>query len=183
MSNHCLSRGRWSCPPPSAAHPLHSWLTDRASLTARLQRRCARLTVRVLSQHQTSVHRDESLLLGARPGQRVVLREVLLLADGIPVVYARSLLARHSLRRAWGVFAGIGNRPLGAALFADPQVRRGALTQRRLDGRDSRHARACAAAGISLGEPLWARRSAFLRRGEPLIVCEVFLPAIRELRR
>ncbi|GAA5171254.1 chorismate lyase [Viridibacterium curvum] len=171
------------CPPPPAVHPLHRWLTDRASLTARLQRRCGQLTVKVLSQQLTPVHRDESLLLGTRPGQRVVLREVLLLADGNPVVYARSLLARHSLRRAWGVFAGIGNRPLGAALFADPQVWRGPLTLRRLDGRDSRYARACAAAGISRREPLWARRSAFVRHGEPLVVCEVFLPAIRELRR
>jgi chorismate--pyruvate lyase len=166
-----------------AGHALHRWLTDGSSLTARLQARCDRFEVRVLAQGLARPHRDEAGLLGARAGRLVMLREVLLCADGVPVVYARSVLARDSLRSAWRMFSGIGSRPLGAALFADPRVARGPLVARRLDARDRRHARAIAAAGVPTAACLWARRSCFVRDGAPLVVCEVFLPGIEALQR
>jgi chorismate--pyruvate lyase len=176
-------RGGWRRDPLPAGHPLSRWLTDGGSLTARLQARCDRFEVRVLAQGLARPHRDEAGLLGVRAGRLVMLREVLLCADGVPVVYARSVLARDSLRGAWRMFSGIGSRPLGAALFADPCVTRGALVARRLDGRDPRHDRALAAAGLRTPTRLWARRSCFIRDGAPLVVCEVFLPGIEALPR
>ncbi|MCB1887673.1 MAG: chorismate lyase [Rhodocyclaceae bacterium] len=160
---------------------LRPWLTETGSLTARIRARCTRFTVRVVAQRLACPHRDEARLLGLRRGELAWLREVVLEADGVAVVYARSVLPRHNLRGGWRLFAGIGQRPLGAALFADPRIRRAPLAMRRLDGRDIRHARARAATGMDAG-PLWARRSVFRRRGRALMVCEVFLPAIRALR-
>lgn len=181
-----ITRGQWRCATPPAAHPLHCWLTDRTSLTARLRSRCQQFSVRLLRQGFVLPHRDEAALLGLRGTRRVLLREVLLLADGVPVVYARTVLSPAGLRGVWNVVAGIGNRPLGAALFADPLVWRGTLTQRRLDRRDRRYRQACAAAGLSgdgAARTLWARRSVFVRKGQPLVVSEIFLPGIRELPR
>ena len=79
--------------------------------------------------------------------------------------------------------AGIGNRSLGAALFADPRVGRGNLLVRALDGRDrrGRGAAACfAAGGVEAAQlaPLWARRSLFCRGQGRILVTEVFTPGI-----
>ena len=165
----------------AADHPLRGWLGDSASLTARIEARCSQLRVRVLAQGLSRPHYDEAVLLGLRAGELACSREVLLIADDKPVVYARSLLLRKNLRGAWRMFAGIGERPLGAVLFADPLVHRAPLNVHRLDARDKRYHRATCFAGAGEQAALWARRSCFMRHGCPLIVCEVFLPAILEL--
>lgn len=164
-----------------AYDPLYAWLTDPHSLTARIAARCRRLTVSVLYQGRALPHPDEARLLRLRSGQQALLREVLLVADGVPVVYARSLLAPRSLRHGWQMFVGIGNRPLGAALFADPCIARGRLAAKRLDARDRRYHRAAATGQQAVPAALWARRSRFMHGSHGLLVCEVFLPAVLEL--
>lgn len=179
-----LSRDVWLNKPLRLPDidPLYVWLTDAGSLTARVRARCSRLEVQVLAQSLARPHRDEAMLLGMRAGEIGWLREVLLVADGVPVVYARSLLPRRNLRGGWRLLAGIGNRPLGAALFADPRISRSPLACRRLDRRDARYHRALVASD-SAAPALWARRSVFRLKRRSLMVCEVFLPAIRTLDR
>ena len=127
-------------------------------------------------------HPDEAAALGLRASERVWVREVLLLADGVPVVYARSVLPRRNVRGAWNLFHGIGSRPLGAALFADPRIERLPLASACLDVRDARYHRAIEVTGMAGGpRRLWARRSVFRLRRRPLLVTEVFLPAIHSL--
>jgi chorismate--pyruvate lyase len=180
----------WLAHPPRASMPaaLRPWLRDAGSLTARIRARCTRFTVQVVCQELAAVHRDEALLLGLRPGERAWVREVLLVADGRPVVFARSLLPRRNVRGAWNLFHGMGSRPLGQALFADPAISRLPLACWRLDRRDARYHRALAALtrhapAQSLPRTLWARRSIFLLRGSALMVSEAFLPEILELPR
>ena len=160
---------------------LRSWLCDPGSLTARIRARCQHFRVEVISQKLARPHRDEAELLGLRASEHAWLREVVLFADGVPVVYARSVLPRHNLRGGWRLFAGIGNRPLGAALFADPRIVRAPLRVHRFDARDARHGRAGKACGSTIDGPLWARRSVFRLRGRALLVCEVFLPGVLAL--
>lgn len=179
------TRDDWLAHPPRATvRPrLRPWLLDPGSLTARIRARCDHFEVRVIRQAPMRPHPDEAELLGLRPGARAWLREVLLLADGVPVVYARSVLPRHHLRGAWRLFHGIGSRPLGAALFSDPRIVRQPLRCTRLDVRDARYHRVSHLLG---GQPrlpasLWARRSLFRLRGRALLVSEVFLPTILNL--
>jgi chorismate lyase len=182
----------WALYPPRAGMPaaMRPWLTDSGSLTERIRVRCGQFSVRVVCQRLAAVHRDEARLLGLRAGERAWLREVLLLADGRPVVFARSLLPRDTVRGAWNLFHRVGSRPLGTALFADPAITRLALACRRLDGRDARYHRVRKAVAAVDGVPvlpargaLWARRSVFTLRGRALMVSEVFLPAIFDLPR
>lgn len=154
--------------------PLRAWLVGEGSLTARIRNCCRHFSVVVRRQELARPHADESERLGIRRGRLAWVREVVLHADGRPVVFARSVLPAGSLRGAWRFFAKVGGRPLGAALFADPRIRRGTLAYRRLD---MRHPLRRAA-----GDALWARRSLFLRRGKALLVTEVFLPEILRLR-
>ena len=93
-------RDDWLAHPPRATvrPALRPWLIDAGSLTARIRARCAHFEVDVIRQAPARPHPDEADLLGLRPGERCWLREVLLYADGVAVVYARSVLPRHHLR-------------------------------------------------------------------------------------
>lgn len=170
-------------PPRARVLPqLRPWLTNPGSLTARIRSRCSLFSVDVLAQRLAVPHPDEAALLGLRRGELAWLREVLLVADGVPVVFARSILPRHNVRGAWILFHGLGSRPLGAALFADLRIGREPLACTCLDRRDARYHRASTAvAPHRLPPALWARRSPFGLRGRALLVSEVFLPTILEL--
>jgi len=121
---------RWLARPPRATVPAHlrPWLTDPASLTARITARCLRFRVMVLRQALDHPHPDEADLFGLRPRNLVWVREVLLLADERPVVFARSILPRGHASGTWHLFHRIGTRPLGAALFANPAIVRSPLS-------------------------------------------------------
>jgi chorismate lyase len=169
----------WRSPALFAPERLRGWLTDPRSLTARIRARCHRFHVRPLYLGRAAADADEACLLGAGRGLAMT-REVLLFADGVPVVFAHSVVSMHDVRGVWRMFAGVGARPLGELLFADARIARSPLAVRRLDARHPLFRRV-RAAGIGVHEPLWARRSLFMRNGRPLLVTEVFLPAISEL--
>src|SRR5574337_352899 len=78
----------WLARPPrcSVVPALLPWLTDPASLTRRICARSRQFAVTVLVQGLARVHRDEAALLGLRRGELAWLREVVLEADGVPVV-------------------------------------------------------------------------------------------------
>lgn len=173
---------RWKSRPALAGAPdyLHPWLSDPGSLTARIVARCRHFRVQVLGERRARPLPDERTLIGLPAGRHAWTREVLLLADGVPVVFAHSVLATCDLTGAWHMARAIGSRPLGAALFADPGIRRGPLSTARVDDTHPlhRHARAALQADLPT---LWARRSCFSRLDRPLLVTEVFLPGIARL--
>lgn len=164
-----------------APRGMRGWLTDDSSLTARIRARCGRFSLQVVGQGKAGVLPDELAALGVQRHGALWQREVLLLADGEPVVFARSLVAATAIPAAWHLLHGLGGRPLAAVLFDDPRVRRSPLEAARLDARDFRWHRAARALGEPALPALWARRSAFRRHGAPLLVTEIFLPAIRNL--
>ncbi|WP_126462675.1 chorismate--pyruvate lyase family protein [Sulfuritortus calidifontis] len=159
------------------AGPYRAWLTDHGSLTRRLQARCPRFAVERLRQGIARPHTDECAALGLAHHRLAMVREVLLLCAGRPVVFAHSVVALAGLRGPWVGLSGLGNKPLGAALFADPLVVRHPLEFCRLD---ARHPLYRAAAVHLAGAPrfLWARRSRFEKAGSPILVTEVFLPEV-----
>ena len=156
------------------------WLTDRGSLTRRLQQACPGFRVSRLKQSLDQPNLDECALLGLFPGRMAMVREVLLLNAEIPLVYAHSVIPLAGLAGPWAGLAGLGNRPLGAALFTNPRIQRQALEYQHLDRRHSLYR----AAARHLSQPprtLWARRSLFALQKYPILVTEVFLPATLHL--
>ncbi|MFZ9530349.1 MAG: chorismate--pyruvate lyase family protein [Burkholderiales bacterium] len=167
------------CAAPVAAGPLRRWLTDRGSLTARLEQHAGAIKVKVLFQGLRRVNQDEAFLF-ASPVARVLVREVLLMCGTKPLVFAHTVVAPSALRGAWRSVTALGTRPLGAALFADPRIARFPLRQKKLPLLHPLHRRA-AAQLKKQPPPLWARRSIFALGNSPILVSEVFLPAIYDL--
>lgn len=147
---------------PSGLAP---WLLDGSSLTRRLREACGgALTVRILRQGWYVPMLCERRVL-ALPQRRVaLLREVLLVCEGTPWVFARTVIPRNTLRGRYRRLADLGNRPLGEVLFADPGVRRGELEVARVDG-----------VPLGVRGTVWGRRSLFHAGGRPLLVSEFFV--------
>jgi len=157
---------------------LVSWLLDPGSLTDRLKRVCVGcFEVRVIDEGWQRPRLDEARALGIRHSQIGWIRQVHLLCDGTPWVFARTVVPVSTLTGAQRRLAYLGNRPLGAFLFADPGMRRGPVEL------------ACLREGLSMFNEassglkrkpaeIWGRRSVFRVGGKPLLVAELFLPAI-----
>lgn len=93
------------------------------------------------------------------------------------VVFAHSVLPRNSLRGRWLGLSRLGSKPLGATLFANPQVTRTPLAYKKLS---PHHALYLHAAKHLADKPayLWARRSVFGLNCANIMVTEVFLPQL-----
>lgn len=167
----------WQPQPVCGDARLRRWLLDRGSLTRRIQLRCEHFRLDLLSQWLAAARRDEHAVIGLRAGAHCIVREVSLNCGHEPVVFAHSVFSPRAYRGAWRMLSGLGARPLGAALFADPRIRRYPLRFRQINPQHPLHRRA---SGLLNASPasLWARRSLFVLYGAPLLVTEVFLPAI-----
>jgi len=175
-----IPRDTYWQPAPSAARRYRPWLTDRGSLTARIKARCAGVSVKVVFQGLRRADRDERFVFAHRGRARVLVREVFLYCGDTPVVFAHTVFDPQDLRGAWRGVAKLGNRPLGAALFADARIERYPLRHRKIGRHHDLHMRL---SRVAPGAPpsLWARRSLFRLHNSPILVTEVFLPEILRL--
>ena len=171
------SQRGWLARPHSLPRSLHPWLCDKSSLTRRLKSRCAAFRVVLLSTGLKRPNVDETALLQMAPGARAYVREVLLLCDEVPVVFAHSVLPYPSLRGAWNGISRLGSRPLGEALFSDRRIHRQPLSFRNLHP-DHPLFHSLAQQHPPGVNQVWAHRSLFCLNSHPLLVTEVFLPTI-----
>lgn len=156
---------------------LRGWLSDRGSLTRRLKARHPDFSVIPVARGFAPPFLDEARAIRLRPKMHAYVRDVLLAGGGHVRVFAHSVLPRSSLRGGWCGITRLGTKPLGEALFTDPRIRRLGLTMRRIDARHPLYRAARRHTGLTTPQ-LWARRSVFCLDGQPLLVTEVFLPAI-----
>ncbi|MEJ1353780.1 MAG: chorismate lyase [Candidatus Sedimenticola sp. (ex Thyasira tokunagai)] len=155
---------------------VQSWLRDTGSLTARLKVASrGNFRVRLLNQGWERPLYSESRLLGMRAREIAVVREVELLCDGVPWVFARTLIPASSLTGAARQLTRLGERPLGEVLFTHRQMQRGVTEMARLTPRHRLFAEASGRLERRV-ESVWGRRTLFYLAGKPLLVNEIFLP-------
>lgn len=156
--------------------PLSSWLLDTASLTMRLQQLCTgEFRVRVLSQRTGRPTVDEVRALDMKADARAIIRQVQLLCDGQPWIYARTIIPLSSLRGRLRRLVHLGTRPLGGMLFADPGMRRDTVELASIYKGQGLYA--AATRGLKTRPArVWGRRAVFRIARRPLLVTEVFLP-------
>lgn len=156
---------------------LAGWLLDTASLTQRLQRLCdGQFSVRLLSLAWGRPPWSEARVLDMRPEGRALIRQVLLLCGSLPWVYARTVIPATSMSGRLQRLARLGNRPLGAMLFADPGMRRGRVELARITPGQALFAAAMQHPNRATPVAIWGRRSVFRIADKALLVSEIFLP-------
>lgn len=171
------SRGGWTdqhkIPRRVIPCSVMRWLEDGGSLTQRLIQLCGdEFQVKLLSECRQRPRLDESQALGMDEAGQARVRQVLLCAGDTPLVYARTVIPLTTMQGPARRLAYMGNRPLGAVLFASRGMRRGPLeiTRQRAERLNS----------ILPKSEVWGRRSLFYLAGRPLLVGEFFLPSLFE---
>jgi chorismate--pyruvate lyase len=124
---------------------------------------------------------NEAIRLGMRNNETALIREVYLFCGDTPWVYARTIIPKRTLTGAQRYLAHLGNKPLGAVLFADPNMQRDEVEVARIQPKQ-RMFNVATAHLTERPESIWGRRSVFYLNKKRLLVNEVFLPAIRKCR-
>ena len=161
---------------------MQDWLRTSGSLTACLIAHSDSFRVQRLHQHTAPCLADEARAIGMARVGRVWEREVLLRCDGVPVVFAHTVVPRSASAADWPLFNALGERSLGSTLFHDPLVARGELEFARIRAGHPLMRRACAALGLGPNTLFFARRCLYRRHQGTLLVTEVFLPQVLTLQ-
>lgn len=153
---------------------LLSWLDERGSLTKRLRSIYgSELSVQILFHAWKPAFIDECRLLNIPTHRYQLIREVLLHADGKPLILARTVLPEATIRIAHRNLSHLGTRPLGEVIFAYPDLER---RLREFTYTTNNPWSKSALLHYSLDEAIWGRRTVYAIHHQPLLVSEYFLP-------
>ncbi|NOY62218.1 MAG: chorismate lyase [Gammaproteobacteria bacterium] len=162
----------------SVPEALIHWLLDTSSLTLRLRQACAGcFRVSVVSQSWQRPALSERRALGMGDAEFALVRQVRLLCDEQPWVFARTVIPVSTLGGARRRLICLGSKPLGAALFADRSMRRGEVEIAAFEHGQPTFERAVETLD-QRPVTVWGRRSVFCLNTKPLMVSELFLPGI-----
>ena len=156
------------------------WLSDTGSLTQKIERAIGqKLEVLVLRDCRQNLNSDESRYFHFKI-KRCRIREVLLCANGIPLVMAHSIIPSTSSSGSNHEVLRLGKKPLGAVLFAKTRMHSKQKPFREIARLDQQNAlwKKCFQQYPELPSVSWARRTLYQLKGHPLLVSEVFLPAL-----
>ncbi|WP_457675363.1 chorismate--pyruvate lyase family protein [Thiolapillus sp.] len=157
---------------------VYAWLRDPASLTRRVTDACpGKFRVEVKFQGWAGALNSETRLLRLGLREACLVREVELLCDEEPQVFARTLMPVSSLRGAARQLAHLRDKPLGKVLFANPHTRRKTVQIARIQPQHRLFDSAVSHLE-ERPEELWGRRTLFLYVGKPILVNEIFLPTL-----
>lgn len=154
---------------------MQSWLYDHNSLTLKLESLSKAFHVEVKQE----INIKSSLQLSGyfNDEKDILVREVLLFIDNIPVVFAQTEIPLSTLTDEQKALAEIGNTSLGKLLFQDPSMLRGQIEVTSFSENSPLH-EFCQSIDQETDKILWARRSLFYVNNKPLLVSELFLPAL-----
>lgn len=153
--------------------PVQSWTYETGSLTQRLRRTYGNaVKVSVLWQHWQTPFLSEQHRLQIRPQILGLVREVLLHADGKPLILARTVIPADTITFAHSNLAKLGTRPLGEVIFAYPKLARLQLDVCQTNPdiwvsstRELAH----------IDQQVWGRRTVYGLQHQYLLVSEFFL--------
>ncbi len=153
-----------------------SWIYEADSITQRLRNYYgARVRVQVIKNHWQRAFISENNLLKHSPNKYTLTREVLLYADDIPLVLARTIIPQKTVRSAQHNLSHLGSRPLGEVIFSYPKLERLALEITKIPCHLWHPA---VRQQAQIEQALWGRRTIYAINHHPLLVSEFFLPAI-----
>ena len=128
--------------------------------------------MQVISQKWQKIDMEEASAMTLKKERAALVRQVFLCCGDEPLVYARTVIPASTIQGAQRLYANMGNRPLGAMLFADRTMQREDVQVAVLPASHKSNE------FTKYEEPVWGRRSVFRVAGKPLLVSEYFLPGL-----
>jgi chorismate--pyruvate lyase len=158
---------------------VHSWVYEKNSLTHRLRKTYGQsFAVEILFHRWKPAFLSECDLLNLPHQQFNLVREVLLHADGKPLILARTILPDHTIKIAKRNLSHLGTRPLGEVIFSYPKLERLDLntcciphslwTQNLINK-------------VDVAQEVWGRRTVYAIQKQKMLVSEFFLPGALDI--
>ncbi|WP_305909142.1 chorismate lyase [Methylomarinum sp. Ch1-1] len=173
----------WKTNRPGLRHSLpedvSSWVYEAGSLTRRLRGFYRNsFAVKILFHQWKPAFLSESRQLHLPYQQYNLIREVLLHADGKPLILARTILPKKTINIAKRNLSHLGTRPLGEVIFSYPDLER---LQLDISAVPPVIWRPPLREQIDLKHTVWGRRTIYAIQKHPLLVSEFFLPGALEV--
>jgi chorismate lyase len=155
---------------------VQSWTYESGSLTQRLRNFYGdAVAVKVLLQRWHIPFLSERRLLKLPEHHYTLTREVLLHANGKPLILARTIIPASTIKVVKSNLSHLGNRPLGEVIFSYPKLERIAMDVT-LIGPPTWTQPAITEAGID--QSIWGRRTVYAIAHKHMLVSEFFLPEV-----
>ncbi|MBL1432717.1 MAG: chorismate--pyruvate lyase [Gammaproteobacteria bacterium] len=160
---------------------LNDWLLTKGSLTQKVIARCrGHFHLEIVRHGWARAQLNERRLLLMSDSEWALCREVALCCDKTPLIFARTIIPNSTLKGSGRRLSCLGRKPLGELLFRDRSVLRSDLQIACVENNHSMF-EGLAIKTNTKDKEIWGRRSVFFFAGQPLLVSEMFLPAIRHL--
>lgn len=154
---------------------IYSWLSEPGSLTERLKQHCNYFSLKLISQDWGKSLPTEADALQIAPTAPAMIREVALVCDDKPCIYARTIFPEATYTANEASLARLGTTSIGTLLFADAKMQRSQFEVAIVKPGD--YLFHLARGDELLRADCWSRRSIFFLAGHPLLITEVFLLA------
>ncbi len=153
---------------------VHSWIYEKGSLTRRLRKVYgSSFAVEILFHRWKPAFLGECNLLGLPHQQYNLVREVLLHANGRPLILARTILPEHTIKVAKRNLSHLGTRPLGEVIFSYPKLERLDLNITNVQHSLWREE---LIEKVNIGQHVWGRRTVYAIQKQKMLVSEFFMP-------
>ena len=158
---------------------VQSWTYEPGSLTQRLRDYYGdAVGVKVLLQQWNTPFLSERRLLKLRDNRYSLIREVLLHADGKPLILARTIFPANTVKIAKSNLSHLGSRPLGEVIFSYPKLERIEMDVTLIN--QTTWTQPAIAEG-HIDQPIWGRRTVYAIAHRQMLVSEFFLPGVLEV--
>ena len=104
---------------------MNQWVKNKSSLTDRIKK-IANLKIRLVANN----YKNKNLLLSEKnffplhKAENIFLREVIIFANGVPIMYARTVLPRKYLRGYWNDIKKLNTNSLSRIVYENPSIKR-----------------------------------------------------------
>lgn len=151
---------------------LKYWLLDMKSLSYRI-RNIAKLEIVPIETRVSNIFLNEKKIFGNMKSEHLYLREVLIYADKLPIMYARTVLPSKHLRGFWHKIKKLNNKPLADIVFKRKMIKRSDFKFKRSSINDnfSKKIRMFDFKDIKI---LATRQSTFQNKNKKVLLTEVF---------
>ena len=137
---------------------IKSWLIEKGPITKRIKSKES-FKLNLIKDEICSVDDSEKKFL-EESSDKIKVREVILMGNNIPRVYAKSLIPIRTIENGFSRLGELGTKPLGDILFEKEIFKKTDVVYAQFQDKDS---------------IFWGRKTKYIVKNMPLSVMEVFL--------
>ena len=157
------------------------------TLTKKLKKIDSHLKIHIIQEcwaQGSTLFEDERLALTLSETDKIWLREITMICNNEPWVFARTIIPTQHLNSPFNALINSGQEPIGNLLFSNENIQRQIFSFAAVNEKHAWHQHIKAQTTINEDEPAqlknqyWIRQSQFNAQSDKLLLTECFLPAM-----